>query len=34
MTLLKKPQLYKLLVEKMYNRCQQIQAENERSVMR
>ncbi|XP_034111471.1 uncharacterized protein LOC117572624 [Drosophila albomicans] len=34
MTLLKKTQQYKLLVEKMYNRCQQIQAENERSVMR
>ncbi|XP_034482276.1 TCF3 fusion partner homolog [Drosophila innubila] len=34
MTLIKKSQLYKLLVEKMYNRCQQIQAENERSVMR
>lgn len=34
MTLIKKPHLYKLLVEKMYNRCQQIQAENERSVMR
>ncbi|KAH8261061.1 hypothetical protein KR044_002814, partial [Drosophila immigrans] len=34
MTLVKKSQQYKLLVEKMYNRCQQIQAENERSVMR
>ncbi|KAH8371554.1 hypothetical protein KR093_007966 [Drosophila rubida] len=34
MTLINKSQQYKLLVEKMYNRCQQIQAENERSVMR
>lgn len=34
MTLVKKTQIYKLLSEKMYNKCQQIQAENERSVMR
>ncbi|KAH8410744.1 hypothetical protein KR222_002200 [Zaprionus bogoriensis] len=34
MALAEKVQIYKQLVEKMYNRCQQIQAENERSVMR
>ncbi|ALC44154.1 CG32202, partial [Drosophila busckii] len=32
--LMKKDQMYEQLVEKMYSRCQQIQAENERSVMR
>ncbi|EDV98022.1 uncharacterized protein LOC6558575 [Drosophila grimshawi] len=29
-----KNEIYKLLVEKIYSRCQQIQSENERSVMR
>ncbi|XP_064548536.1 TCF3 fusion partner homolog [Drosophila montana] len=34
MTLHKKQELYKSLVEKIFSRCQQIQAENERCVMR
>ncbi|XP_030376326.1 uncharacterized protein LOC115625423 [Scaptodrosophila lebanonensis] len=34
MLLLKKEHIYKLLVDKLYDKCQRIQAENERSVMR